>query len=79
MANSVLGKKKSRAEHHLAIGVYMINRILHAPLWIRILSSSVQHKIRIHAGACNILSLHGARKGSLDQLKVSCFTELSVS
>ena len=33
----------------LAVGVYMINRILHARFWIRILSS------RIHARACNVL------------------------
>ena len=30
------------ATQHLAIGVYIINRILHVRLWIRILSSRVQ-------------------------------------
>ena len=34
--------------------VYIINRILHVRLWIRIL----QDKIRMHARACNILYIH---------------------
>ena len=41
MATSVSANRK-RASQHLAIGVYIINRILHARLWIRILSSRVQ-------------------------------------
>ena len=58
MATSVLGKKKKakkkkgrRAPQHLAVGVYMINRMLHARLWIRILSSSVQLDISLVRGA----------------------------
>ena len=35
MATSVSANRK-RASQHLAIGVYIINRILHARLWIRI-------------------------------------------
>ena len=67
MTTSVSANRK-RTSKDLAIGVYIINRILHAGLWIRILSSRVQldislvraswtleHKIRIHARACNIL------------------------
>ena len=66
MATSVSANKKG-ASQHLAIGVYIINRILHARLWKRILSSRVQldisrvrcarsleDKLRIHARACNI-------------------------
>ena len=41
MATSVSANRK-RASQHLAISVYVINRIIHAPLWIRILSSRVQ-------------------------------------
>ena len=41
MATSVSASRK-RASQHLAIGVYIVNRILHARLWIRILSSRVQ-------------------------------------
>ena len=41
MATSVSANRK-RESQHLAIGVYIINRIIHAPLWIRILSSRVQ-------------------------------------
>ena len=67
MATSVSANRK-RASQHLAIGVYIINRILNARLWKRILSSRVQldisrvrcahsleDKIRIHARACCIL------------------------
>ena len=36
-----------RASQHLSIGVYIINRILHARLWIRILSSRVQLDISL--------------------------------
>ena len=46
MATSVLANRK-RASQNLAIGVYIINRILHASLWIRILSSSVQPDISL--------------------------------
>ena len=71
MATSVSASRK-RASQHLAIGVYIVNRTLHARLWIRILSSRVQldmsrvsaisswtreDKIRIHKRACNILCL----------------------
>ena len=71
MATSVSASRK-RASQHLAIAVYIVNRILHARLWIRILSSRVQldmsrvsaisswtreDKIRIHKRACNILCL----------------------
>ena len=41
MATLVSANRK-RASQHLAIGDYIINRILHARLWIRILSSRVQ-------------------------------------
>ena len=41
MATLVAANRK-RASQHLAIGVYIINRILHARLWIQILSSRVQ-------------------------------------
>ena len=41
MATLVSANRK-RASQHLAIGVYIINRILHARLWIQILSSRVQ-------------------------------------
>ena len=41
MATSVSANRK-RASQHLAISVYIINRILHARLWMRILSSRVQ-------------------------------------
>ena len=41
MATSVSANGK-RESQHLAICVYIINRILHARAWIRILSSSVQ-------------------------------------
>ena len=41
MATSLSASRK-RASQDLAMGVYMINRILHARLWIRILSSRVQ-------------------------------------
>ena len=62
MATSVSANRK-RASQNLAIGVYIINRILHASMWIRILSSSVQpdielnteDKIGIHARVGNIL------------------------
>ena len=37
MATSVSANEK-RASQHLVIGVYMIKRILHSRLWIRILS-----------------------------------------
>ena len=42
------------------VGVCIINRILHARLWIRILSSRVQleDKIRIHKRACDILYVY---------------------
>ena len=61
MATSVSANRK-RASQNLAIGVYIINRILHASMWIRILSSSVQpdielnteDKIGIHARVGNI-------------------------
>ena len=71
MATSVSASRK-RASQHLATGVHIVNRILHARLWIRILSSGVQldmsrvsaisswtreDKIRIHKRACNILCL----------------------
>ena len=46
VATSVSANRK-RASQHLAIGVYIINRILHARLWIRILSSSVQLDISL--------------------------------
>ena len=39
MVTSVLAHRK-RASQHLAISVYIINRILHARLWICILSST---------------------------------------
>ena len=62
MATSVSANTKIPSQH-LALGVYIMNRILHACLWIRILSSRVQlyipqtleDKIRIHARAGNIL------------------------
>ena len=47
MATSVSAHRK-RASQHLAIGVYIINRILHALLWIRVLSSRVQLDINQH-------------------------------
>ena len=46
MATSVSANRK-RASQHLAIGVYIINRILHACLWIPILSSNVQLDISL--------------------------------
>ena len=53
MATSVSANRK-RVLQHLAIGVYMINRILHARAWIRILSSSVQLDIsRVSAWVYN--------------------------
>ena len=48
------GKEPSQ---HLAIGVYIINRILHAGAWIRILSSSVQLDIpRVSAANASEIS-----------------------
>ena len=49
--------QKEKSITALAVGAYMINRILHARFWIRILSSRAQleDKTRIHAGACNVL------------------------
>ena len=47
MATSVSAHGK-RASQHLAIDVYIINRILHAHLWIRVLSSLVQLDINQH-------------------------------
>ena len=44
MVTSVMANRK-RASQHLAMGVYIIHRILHAHLWIRILSSRVQFDI----------------------------------
>ena len=46
IATSVSGNRK-RAKKDLAIGVYIINRILHTRLWIRILSSCVQLDISL--------------------------------
>ena len=46
MATSVSANRK-RASQHLAIGVCMINRILHARLRIQILSSSIQLNISL--------------------------------
>ena len=46
MATSVSGNRKG-ASKDLAIGVYIINRILHARLWIRILSCCVQLDISL--------------------------------
>ena len=46
MATSVSANRK-RALQHLAIGVYIINRILHARAWIRIVSSRVQLDISL--------------------------------
>ena len=46
MAMSVSASRK-RASQHLAISVYIINRILHACLWIQILSSRVQLDISL--------------------------------
>ena len=37
------------------INIYIINRTLHGPLGIRILSSALEDKIRIPAPPCNIL------------------------
>ena len=61
MVTSISAHRK-RASQHLAIVVYIINRILHARLWICILSSTREisswtreDKIRIHVRACNIL------------------------
>ena len=60
MVTSVSAHRK-RASQYLAIGVYIINRILHARLWIWILSSTREisswtreDKIRIHVRACTI-------------------------
>ena len=48
MATSVSANNKRASQHqHLAIGVCMINRILHARLRIQILSSSVQLDISL--------------------------------
>ena len=46
MVSSVSGNRK-RATKDLAISVYIINRILHTHLWIRILSSCVQLDISL--------------------------------
>ena len=46
MATSVSANRK-RASQHLAIRVYMINRILHVRWWIRISSSRVQLEISL--------------------------------
>ena len=48
MATSVSANNK-RASQHLAIGVCMINRILHARLRIQILSSSIQLDISLRS------------------------------
>ena len=65
MVTSVSAHRK-RASQHLAIVVYIINRILHARLWICILSSTREisswtreDKIRIHVRSCNILYFFG--------------------
>ena len=69
--DSVSANRK-RASQHLAICVYIINRILHARLWIRILSSTREisswtreDKIRIHVRAisaiCNYYNLEKTR------------------
>jgi len=46
MATSVSANRE-KASQDLAIGVYIINRILHAPLRIQILSASVQLDISL--------------------------------
>ena len=46
LATSVSANRK-RASQHLLIGVYIINRILHARLWIRILSSSADLYVQL--------------------------------
>ena len=46
MATSVSANRK-RASQHLTIVVCIINRILHARLWIQILSASVQLDISL--------------------------------
>ena len=76
MATLVSANRK-RASQHLAIGVYIINRILHARLWIQILSSRVQldilrvstnlfiKQLRNNALRCIYLSTHICSKISL--------------